>query len=42
MIYDPNLIDPNCPCPQADLNKDWFVDTLDLMILTENWLRNGR
>lgn len=40
-VYDPNLIDPNCPCPQADLNKDWFVDGLDLMILTDNWLHNG-
>lgn len=40
-IYDPNLIDPNCPCTQADLNKDWFVDTFDLTILTDYWLRNG-
>lgn len=40
-IYDPNSIDPNCPCQMADINKDWTVDILDFTILTDNWLKKG-
>lgn len=40
-VYDPNSIDPNCPCDIADINKDWFVDTQDLTLLTDYWLQKG-
>ena len=41
-LYDPNLFpDPNCPCEIADINKDYYVDPNDLLIMTEYWLENG-
>jgi hypothetical protein len=39
-ITDPNVADPNIPCQLADLDNSWFVDPNDLIIMSEDWLRN--
>jgi hypothetical protein len=40
-IMDPNdIADPNIPCQLADINNSWFVDSNDLVIMSDEWLQD--
>lgn len=42
--YDPNdyptPTDPNIPCQLADFDNSWFVDSNDLVFMSDQWLYN--
>jgi len=46
-IIDPNLLnrlvtDPNIPCQLTDIDNNWFVDSNDLAIFSEDWLKDNK